>query len=72
MGESKRRKETLGDKYGQDEPILSWLPLTKKQAAQAQGLVTRGTWFGIVFLVLLWVTVRFIGPSLGWWQVSGG
>ncbi|MFM6376482.1 MAG: DUF2839 domain-containing protein, partial [Microcystis panniformis] len=26
MGESKRRQSALGDKYGQEENILPWLP----------------------------------------------
>lgn len=70
MGESKRRKESLGEKYGQEEPIASWLPLTKSQASQIQKIVTRSTWTGIVLLGLIWLTVRFIGPGLGWWHMS--
>uniref|UniRef100_B8HX25 DUF2839 domain-containing protein n=1 Tax=Cyanothece sp. (strain PCC 7425 / ATCC 29141) TaxID=395961 RepID=B8HX25_CYAP4 len=70
MGESKRRKEILGEKYGQEDPILPWLPLTKSQAAQFMKWTTRGTWVGIGFLAVWWVTVRFIGPALGWWQVN--
>jgi len=27
---------------------------------------------GIGALVLFWVTVRFIGPALGWWQLADG
>ena len=30
MGEAKRRKEILGEKYGQEQSILPWLPITKK------------------------------------------
>ncbi|MDS3861363.1 DUF2839 domain-containing protein [Thermosynechococcaceae cyanobacterium BACA0444] len=70
MGDSKRRKETLGEKYGQEEPVVSWLPLTKSQASQIQKIVTRSTWTGIVLLGLIWIMVRFIGPGLGWWHVS--
>ncbi len=33
---------------------------------------TRGTWAGIILLGLVWVTIRFIGPRLGWWQLAGG
>jgi hypothetical protein len=70
MGESKRRKETLGDKYGQEESIVSWLPITKTQSEQFVKWTTRGSWYGITFLVLWWITVRFIGPAAGWWQVD--
>jgi hypothetical protein len=70
MGESKRRKEVLGEKYGQEENIFPWLPLTKGQGRQFVQWTTRGAWFGIGTLVFIWVTVRFIGPGLGWWQVN--
>ncbi|MBD2092744.1 DUF2839 domain-containing protein [Microcoleus sp. FACHB-1515] len=70
MGDAKRRKETLGDKYGQEATILPWLPITKTQAQQFVELSTKGAWVGIGLLVAYWVTVRFIGPSLGWWQVQ--
>ncbi|MBW4465878.1 MAG: DUF2839 domain-containing protein [Pegethrix bostrychoides GSE-TBD4-15B] len=70
MGDSKRRKESLGDKYGQEENILAWLPIKKSQAAQFVGWSTKGAWVGIGLLVLYWVTVRFLGPALGWWQVN--
>lgn len=71
MGDSKRRKETLGEKYGQEENIFPWLPIKKSQAEQFVQLSTKGAWFGIGLLVLYWVTARFIGPSLGWWQITG-
>jgi hypothetical protein len=70
MGDSKRRKESLGEKYGQEENILSWLPIKKSQAEQFVSWSTSGAWIGIGVLVLYWVTVRFIGPALGWWQVN--
>lgn len=70
MGDSKRRKESLGEKYGQEENILPWLPVKKSQADQFVKLSSRGAWIGIGLLIALWVTVRFIGPALGWWQVS--
>jgi hypothetical protein len=69
MGESKRRKENLGDKYGQEEPILSWLPIRKSQAEQFVRLTTRGAWIGIGVMIAFWLTVRFIGPGFGWWQL---
>ncbi|MBO9998334.1 MAG: DUF2839 domain-containing protein [Cyanobacteria bacterium SID2] len=69
MGESKRRKAALGEKYGQDPYILPWIPITKKQAEQFVQWTTRGSWIGIGLLAVIWVTVVFIGPSLGWWEV---
>ncbi|MBW4620113.1 MAG: DUF2839 domain-containing protein [Cyanosarcina radialis HA8281-LM2] len=70
MGEAKRRKEALGDKYGQDPYILPWLPITKSQSEQFVKWTTKGAWVGIGFLVVFWIAIRFIGPSLGWWQVN--
>jgi hypothetical protein len=70
MGDSKRRKETLGEKYGKEEPILPWLPLTKRQSEQFMKWTTQGSWIGIALLVASWITIRFIGPSLGWWDVN--
>ena len=70
MGESKRRKETLGEQYGQEGRIYPWLPLTKTQANQFVQWTTRGAWIGIGLLVVYWVTIRFIGPAAGLWQVN--
>lgn len=70
MGESKRRKEALGEKYGQEENIFPWLPIKKSQGQQFVQWTTKGAWFGIGTLVAIWITVRFIGPGLGWWQVN--
>jgi hypothetical protein len=70
MGDSKRRKENLGDKYGQEENVFPWLPIKKGQAQQFVSLSSRGAWIGIGVLVAYWVTVRFLGPALGWWQVN--
>lgn len=70
MGESKRRQQSLGDRYGQSERIVSWLPITKQQSEDFVKLSTRGAWVGIGLLVVAWITVRFIGPALGWWQLS--
>ncbi|HEY9621488.1 MAG TPA: DUF2839 domain-containing protein [Crinalium sp.] len=70
MGDSKRRKETLGDKYGQEENILPWLPIKKNQAQQFVQWSNRGAWIGIGLLVFYWVVVRFLGPTLGLWQVD--
>lgn len=70
MGESKRRQEILGQQYGQEERILPWIPISKKQAAQAYKITTTGAWIGIGAMIALWVTVRFLGPAFGWWNVS--
>jgi Protein of unknown function (DUF2839) len=70
MGDSKRRKETLGEKYGQEENVLPWLPFKKSQAQQFVTWSTRGAWIGIGLLIAYWVTVRFLGPALGFWQVD--
>ncbi|WP_199247224.1 DUF2839 domain-containing protein [[Phormidium] sp. ETS-05] len=70
MGESKRRKEALQDKYGKEKTILPWMPITKSQAEQFVKWSTTGAWIGIGLLVAWWITVRFIGPSFGWWQVN--
>jgi Protein of unknown function (DUF2839) len=68
MGESKRRKEALGEKYGQDTRILPWLPFTKRQSEQFMQWTSRGAWIGIGTLAVIWIVVIFIGPSLGWWN----
>jgi hypothetical protein len=71
MGEAKRRKEALGEKYGQSqqERIMPWVPITKSQAELFVKWTTRGAWIGIGIMVAAWVTIRFIGPAFGWWQV---
>lgn len=70
MGEAKRRKEALGDRYGQEDKIFPWFPITKTQGEQFVKLTTRGAWIGIGLLVATWFTVRIIGPGLGWWQAN--
>ncbi len=70
MGDSKRRKETIGEKYGQEGNIYPWLPIKKSQAQQFVSVSTRGAWIGIGLLVVYWVGVRFVGPALGLWEVN--
>ncbi len=70
MGEAKRRKEALGDKYGQEQTILPWIPITKTQASQIYQLTTRVTWIAIGLTIAFWLTVRFVGPAFGWWEVN--
>ena len=50
MGEAKRRKQALGDKYGQEAKIFPWLPITKNQAEKLSNWTNRGTWIGIGLL----------------------
>ena len=69
MGEAKRRKTSLGNAYGQSPRILPWVPITKRQAEQFVDWTTRGAWIGIFLMIAIWITVRFIGPAFGWWQV---
>ena len=52
--------------------LVDWLPLTRDQADRFVSLTTRGAWVGIGALVLFWVTVRFLGPALGWWTLADG
>jgi Protein of unknown function (DUF2839) len=70
MGDSKRRKETLGDQYGKEANIFPWLPITKTHSEQFVKVSTTGAWVGIGLLVAWWATVRLIGPAFGWWQVN--
>ena len=50
--------------------MVSWLPLTRNQTQQFMAVTTRGAWIGIGGMVVLWVTVRFIGPAAGWWTLA--
>ncbi len=70
MGEAKRRKAALGDQYGQEKNILPWVPITKSQGDRFVQWTTTGAWIGIGVMMAVWVTVRFIGPGFGWWQVN--
>ncbi|MBE9128822.1 MULTISPECIES: DUF2839 domain-containing protein [unclassified Coleofasciculus] len=70
MGEAKRRKAALGEKYGQEARMVPWLPVTKSQGEQFVKWTTRGAWIGIGFLAVWWLTIRLIGPALGWWELS--
>lgn len=69
MGEAKRRQQQLGDDYGQEQKILPWLPITKRQSEQFVAWTTRGAWIGIIAMIGMWLTVRFIGPGFGWWEI---
>jgi hypothetical protein len=75
MGDAKRRKEQMGNRYGDPDqelifPQLKFLALTKGQAKKAYNWTTRGAWAGIIFLAIFWIVVRFIGPFFGWWEIA--
>jgi hypothetical protein len=53
-----------------EEKILPWTSITRKQADQFVSITTTGAWVSIGILVLFWVTIRFIGPSFGWWVLA--
>ena len=73
MGEARRRANQglppRQNKTKEDNSprIVSWLPITEKQKDQFYAITTRGAWIGIFSIVLVWVIVRFIGPTAGWW-----
>lgn len=69
MGEAKRRQESMGEEYGKDPNLLPWLPVTQKQLQKVYDIVMRGSWIGIFIVLTSWIVVRFIGPSLGWWEL---
>ena len=69
MGEANRRKAELGDKYGQPEPIMRGIPISKETAEKFVTWSTRGAWAGIILMIVAWLTIRFIGPGFGWWTV---
>lgn len=80
MGEAKRRseqglppREKKAEKAKDTSPrIAPWLPLTQRQGEQFVSVTTRGAWIGIGALVVFWLTVRFLGPALGWWTLADG
>jgi hypothetical protein len=70
MGEAKRRQANPDQDSSHKDRIVNWLPLTKTQAQQFVQLTTKGAWFGIGAMALLWITVRLIGPAAGWWTTQ--
>ena len=78
MGEAKRRKK-LGlspkrnynnTKFDESPRLFEWLPFTINQRDSLIKLSIKASWFGIGGLVILWIVVRFIGPSAGWWTLA--
>jgi Protein of unknown function (DUF2839) len=82
MGEAKRRsiqglppklvKPKRPKEIDTSPRVATWLPLTRNQADRFVTLTTNGAWIGIGALVLFWLTVRFVGPAAGWWNLSDG
>jgi hypothetical protein len=80
MGEARRRasqglppRQAKSSTPADSSPrLVSWLPLTQDQGRQFVSWTTRGAWIGIGALALFWITVRFIGPAAGWWQLADG
>ena len=70
MGESKRRQASLGEDYGKPEPAIRGLPFSKASAEKFVSWSTKGAWAGIVLMIAAWLTIRFIGPGLGWWTLA--
>ena len=79
MGEARRRniqglppREPKRSKQDDSPRVAPWLPLTRQQADRFVTVSTKGAWVGIAALVVFWLTVRFIGPALGWWTLADG
>ncbi|MCS6813640.1 MAG: DUF2839 domain-containing protein [Cyanobacteria bacterium] len=70
MGDSKRRKDTLGDDYGKEQRLYPWFPLTKSQTQTFMKITSTGAWIGIFAMIAAWLTIRFIGPYFGWWDIN--
>jgi len=73
MGEARRRVEKglpprqLKTTNAKPSRLLSWLPSTENPREQFYALTQRGAWIGIGLLVVIWIVVRFVGPTAGWW-----
>ncbi|MEL7329495.1 MAG: DUF2839 domain-containing protein, partial [Cyanobacteria bacterium J06559_1] len=51
MGESRRRKVEMGDRYGQPEPFIKGLPISKDTAEKFVSWTTTGAWVGIALMI---------------------
>jgi hypothetical protein len=70
MGEAKRRKEQMGEQYGQPQTSLAGSLFSKGNTEKFVKWTTRGSWVGIGLVAVAWLVIRFVGPSFGWWQVN--
>jgi len=69
MGESKKRKTALGEKYGTLQEAPVFFGLTPTQLKKINEFVTTGTWVCIGLVIAIWIAVR-IGAWQGWWGVK--
>ena len=60
-----KRKQKMGK--NNSPRIIEWLPITVAQREKFYDISIKSGWFGIGFLVLIWLVVRIIGPAAGWW-----
>ena len=78
MGEAKRRKslnlspkkKNIKLKNNQSPRLFVFFPITVSQKDSLIKLSIKASWFGIGFLIILWLVVRFIGPAAGWWTLA--
>jgi len=71
MGESKKRKQNLGEIYGNPdkERYFASIPFTKEQGRFWYKFTVTGTWICIGTIAAAWVIVR-LGVAMKWWGVS--
>ena len=73
MGEARRRIEQglpprqSKNKEPNSSRFFSWLPRSDNPREQFYSITKIGAWIGIGLLAVVWIVVRFIGPSAGWW-----
>ena len=65
-----QKKNNTKAKFDESPRLFEWLPLTTNQRDSLIKLSIKTSWFGIAGLVILWIVVRFIGPSAGWWTLA--
>ena len=70
MGEARRRSEQgLPPKTSKENTggLFSQMSNTQNLQEKFFAITKTGSWIGIGILIIFWITVRFIGPSAGWW-----
>lgn len=70
MGEAKRRQTQQEKPAEKTSDALSWFPITEQQMIQFYKIANKGAWIGIIIVAISWVTIRFIGPLFGLWEVQ--